>query len=355
MPGTGYTQQRYPGQAGQHRLLASEETAIFSNAATADSQPAESFGLSDWGVYGLLIALGCLLWWGSTYHASIMPAWAPWDFHWGWYLTTTLSLWWYGRGVVTAPADERVPLWRVGFYVVGVVSIYVVLQTHYDYLAQHMFFLNRAQHVVMHHFGPFLIALSWPGVALYRGMPPLARRIVDWRFWRYPLAVIQQPVIAPIIFVGLVGLWLYPPIHFRAMINPTLYQVMNWSMVVDGVLFWVLVLDPRPKPPAWVSYGGRIAMAFVVMPPQILMGALIAFSDKDLYPYYDWCGRIFPSIGPLDDQAFAGLNVWIPPSMMSIIAFILVINYLRIEDEKREREHAELYEDGIVAADWTGR
>ncbi|MEG6509014.1 cytochrome c oxidase assembly protein [Methyloligella sp. 2.7D] len=284
-----------------------------------------------------------------------MPIWGPWEFSWAWFLTASLGLWWYWRGVFRMAPEERPPLWRSALYVAGVLAIYAVLQTQYEYLALHMFFLNRIQHVAMHHLGPFLIALAWPGAALYRGMPGLVRRIVDWRFWHYPLLVLQQPAIGSILFVGLVGLWLIPAVHFRAMIDPTLYRVMNWSMVVDGLLFWTVVLDMRSQPPARVSFGGRALMAFVVMPPQILIGALIAFSDRDIYPYYDWCGRIFASIGAIDDQQFGGLNAWVPPAMMSVIAFLLVINALRLQEEREERLSGPSHEGGISAGDWTGR
>ena len=91
------------------------------------------------------------------------------------------------------------------------------------------------------------------------------------------------------------------------MINWRLYAVMNWSMVLDGLLFWCLVLNPRPKPPARISYGMRAALAFGVMFPQIVLGAAIAFSQRDLYPYYDLCGRLFPSIGALTDQRIGGI------------------------------------------------
>ena len=115
-------------------------------------------------------------------------------------------------------------------------------------MAQHEFFLNRVQHIFMHHLGPFLIALAWPGEALYRGMPP---PVPPHRQRSACCAgrsrIVQQPLLAAILFVGLIYLFLIPPVHFRAMIDPRLYAIMNWSMIGDGLLFWFLVLDPRPK------------------------------------------------------------------------------------------------------------
>ncbi len=318
------------------------------------ARPRDAASLADRVFYPIVLILGIILWWASRYHASLMPVWGPWEFSWPWFLAAALSLWWYRRGVHRAPKDKRPAAWRSLAYVAGVLAIYAVLQTHFEYLAEHMFFLNRVQHVVMHHLGPFLIAVAWPGAALYRGMPSIVRRLVDMRAAHGVVHVLQQPVLASFLFVGLVALWLIPAVHFRAMIDPKLYQFMNWTMVVDGVLFWTVVLDPRPKPPARVSFGGRAAMALAVVPLQILIGALIAFASYDIYDFYAWCGRIYPSIDALTDQAIGGLNIWIPPAMMSGAALILVVNAFRLQQEKEETSD-EVVEAGFSAAQWTGR
>ena len=59
--------------------------------------------------------------------------------------------------------------------------IYAVLETHYEYLAEHQFFYNRIQHVVMHHLGPMLLALAWPGETLMKGMPAWLRGVIEHR------------------------------------------------------------------------------------------------------------------------------------------------------------------------------
>jgi putative membrane protein len=97
----------------------------------------------------------------------------------------------------------------------------------------------------------------------------------------------------------------------------------------------------------------RAALAVGVMFPQILMGAIIAFSHRDLYGFYTWCGRIYPSIGALDDQTFGGLIIWIPPGMMSVLALLFVLNALRRCEEAADALRAP--GDGLDASAWTGR
>lgn len=310
-----------------------------------------------YGAYAAIGLVGAALWWLSEFHLSLMPFWAPWDFSWAWYLTTVLTVFWYVRGLARMEVAERPRTWRRVLFFLGVGIIYFVLQTRFEYLAQHMFFLNRAQHVVMHHLGPFLIALAWPGAVLRRGMPEPLVAVCDAVVVRRMFAVIQQPVLAAFLFVGLIALWLLPPVHLRAMIDPRIYTIMNWSMVLDGVLFWCLVLDPRPSPPARCSFPVRIIAAVLIMFPQIAMGAMIAFAGRDIYAFYEWCGRIYPSIGAIDDQQYGGLIVWIPPSMMSVVALLVIINMVRLQEEKADRKEEEPEDDAIVisSSQWTGQ
>ncbi len=301
------------------------------------------------------MALGGLLWWLSASHPALMPFWMPWDFSPPEFLATALVLLWFCRGLASAPAAERPAVWRRVAFLIGVAAIYAVLQTRFDYWSQHMFFLNRIQHVVMHHLGPFLVALGGAGATIRRGMPRRVRQAIESPAVTGTIRVLQQPLLAAFLFVGLFYFWLIPPVHFRAMIDWRLYAVMNWSMVLDGVLFWCLVLDPRPKPPARVSYGVRAALSLGVMFPQIALGAVITMSGSDLYPYYDLCGRLFPAISALNDQHIGGIIIWIPPAMMSVLGLLLVINALRLHEEATNENDPDGGALGALAKSWTGR
>jgi putative membrane protein len=308
----------------------------------------------DGAVYVLLAGAGVLLWWWCANQPAALPVWAPWDFAPLQFLATWLALWWFVRGVMASAPAERPPLWRGVCFVGGLVITYAVLQTRFEYLAQHMFFLNRVQHIVMHHLGPMLIVLGWPGAVIKRGMPRQLTRLSEARWLTRSVHFIQQPLLAAVLFVGLIYLWLVPSVHFRAMIDLNLYAVMNWSMVVDGILFWSLILDPRPSPPARISFAARGGLVLGVMFPQILLGAMIAFSGQDLYDFYHWCGRIYPSIGAIRDQTFGGLIVWIPGAMMSVAGLLLVVNFLRQTEEQTLKENADASPQTIHASRWTG-
>ena len=172
------------------------------------------------------------------------------------------------------------------------------------------------------------------------------------------LRLTQNPVIAGTLFAGLIGLWLVPAVHFPAMLSPPLYAVMNWSMIGDGLLFFFLVLDPRPWPLAPCSFPVRLLTVIAVEFPQILIGSHLTFTTRNLYPSYDLCGRLFPSISPVIDQHIGGIVIWIPAAMMSAVSFMLIVNNLRKhEDSFASPDGGDIRAVGAVgsSAAWTGR
>lgn len=312
---------------------------------------------SDLFACSLISATAFLFWWLCTARAAAMPFWAPWDFSLTEFMTTWLAIWWFVRGLARTAASHRPSLAKQIGFLLGTLAIYSVLETHFEYAAQHLFVLNRIQHVVMHHLGPLLIALSWPGKTIARGMPRALHALVQHHLVLRGVNLMQQPILAASLFVGIIFFWLIPAVHFRAMLDSRLYAIMNWSMVVDGILFWCLVLDPRPSPPARSSFAVRVALSIGVMFPQILGGALIAFSRHDLYPTYDLCGRLFPGIGATADQTLGGLVIWIPPGMMSVLAVLLILNAVRRCSDTRKEGCADGQSPSTTmeARLWTGR
>jgi len=255
----------------------------------------------------------------------------PWEFSPTVLIVTVIAAALYVHGWHRC-AIQGVPfaMWRGVCFFIGLILTYLVLQSYFDYLSQHMFWVHRLQHLVLHHLGPFLMILATP--------PVLARHALPRWFHRRLLAAatrnrllhgayrfIQHPLSAALLFVGLIYFWLSPSIHFAAMLSAPRYLAMNWSMLIDGLLFWWVILDPRPPAKHGTSgYGTRLLVLWAIMLPQIIIGAHIGLSTTSLYSVYNVCGRAWP-ISPIVDQQFGGLITWIPASMMSVIAALIVI------------------------------
>jgi len=236
-------------------------------------------------------------------------------------------------------ARYPVCFWQKIYFWLGLASLYIALQTQFDYYSEHAFFMHRLQHAVLHHLGPFLIALSNPGAALAAGLPMRWRQkgtaFLTLASIQYAISFLVDPIVAVLLFSGLILLWLVPHIHLVAMLDWRLYRVMNWSMALNGLVFWSLVLSPSARH----SAGCRIMMMLAIIPPQIAIGALLFLSPHDLYPVYSLCGRIFAGLSPLADQQTGGLILWICGAMTSAIGILIVASREWMSDKATALVH----------------
>ncbi|HKU53879.1 MAG TPA: cytochrome c oxidase assembly protein [Rhizomicrobium sp.] len=292
-----------------------------------------------WIGYGALLAVGAVLYWVCARYPASLPFWLPWEFSWPIYLATALTLAWFFHGLKMLPKDRHPPLWRSLCFVLGVASFWIVLQTRIDYYAQHMFFVHRWAHFVLHHLGAFLIALGMSGPVLLAGMPDFLKPLVTARPVQAVTSFLQHPVIAPFLFVGLLYFWLIPQIHTRVMLDANLYEFMNWTMAINGVMFWAPILDSRAKPPARLSHLMRAALIIVIEPPQMVLGSILSLTERDIYPVYTICGRVL-DMTALNDQHYGGLIIWLPGTLTSFAAMIVVLVTMRLNEEREEREKA---------------
>jgi putative membrane protein len=135
--------------------------------------------------------------------------------------------------------------------------------------------------------------------------------------------------------------WLIPSIHTVVMLDRKLYDFMNWTMALNGIMFWSLVLDPRPKPPARLAPLIRGLMILLIELPQMVLGAILSLSMTDYYPVYKICGRAL-DFSALSDMHYGGLIIWLPGTLTSFAAMIVVLVNMRLNEEKEEHEKASL-------------
>ncbi len=248
----------------------------------------------------------------------------PWEFSPVLLLCFALAIYLFVRG----QRVHRISTTRKVFFCTGLVLLYLSMHTLLDYYAERMFFMHRIQHLVLHHLGPLVLMAAYPGSVMRAGLP-LTWRSALRRFnltlpGRALIATLTNPIFVPALFVFLVIIWLIPSVQFYSMLDWRLYRVMNWSVVISGFMYWNLILDRRPSPPAAMSPGGRVISPIVTMAPQMVAGAVIAFTEKDLYPLFDLCGRAIP-MEATTDQAIGGLTMWIPAAMTEVVGLLVAL------------------------------
>jgi putative membrane protein len=217
---------------------------------------------------------------------------------------------------------------RCSFWL-GLALMYFVLHPYFEYYSRREFFAHCLQHILLHHDGPFFIALSMPASTLMAGMPKAWRnyvtRWVNFPKVQYAVRVLNRPVLAVSLFCAINIFWMIPSVHFAAMLDQRVNSLMNWSMAINGLMFWNLVLNDYCLRPGKLPPARRIMMMLAVVPPQIVLGLLVFSVRNPLYMAYGLCGRVVPGISPLLDQQIGGFILWVPAVMMSVIGVLAVI------------------------------
>lgn len=258
-------------------------------------------------------------------------------------LPTLLAALVYGLGLWRRGLGEtRLHLWRHAAFFAGLASVFLALQSPLDPLAERLFSLHQLQHLLLRMLGPMLITLSWPAAVLVAGLPgPLRRRALAPSLASGPLRAVfgflAQPLVATGLFIAALYAWEVPDWHNAALLDDLIHYAMHATMLAAGLLFWWRVFDRRP-PPQGARYGIRVLMLGLVILSNIAAGAYTTLKENPLYGAYDVFGRLFGTTA-LGDEQLGGVVIWIPSSMMCLIAVLVVLHLWGRHETRSEERH----------------
>jgi putative membrane protein len=278
---------------------------------------------------------------GEPHHEEI--GWTSWEFEPEIFILALLACLIYAAGIVRRPAtSDRLRLWRHAAFFGGVAAVFVSLESPIDAMADHLFWMHQIQHMLLRMIGPMLIALAAPQAMLISGLPSALRRGALAPFagsgaLRQIFSFLINATVVTALFIAALYVWQYPPYHNAAILNDGIHYTMHVTMLAAGLLFWWRIFDMRP-PPMGLGYGTRLMMLWIATLAQIGLGAYTTLKSEVLYPAYDVIGRLF-DVNPLTDETIGGFIIWVPSSMMCLLAAILVIHLWGVQetraDEKR--------------------
>jgi len=237
---------------------------------------------------------------------------------------------------------HRVTRTRQWLFWTGVIMLYLSLHTRVDYYSQRLFFAHRVQHLFLHHLAPLLVMAAYPGQVMRAGLGlRWRRRLRQFQrgvFGRLLIALLTNRFLVPLLFVVLVLGFLIPVVQFYSMLDWRLYRAMNWAVVISGFMYWNLILDRRPSPPAALSPGGRVLSPIITTVPQMITGAVITFTERDIYPIFDLCGRAIPGLSAVTDQAIGGLTMWVLAGFVEVFGLLYALSiFMRLSSRGRLR------------------
>jgi putative membrane protein len=269
-------------------------------------------------------------------------------------IATLLATAVYIGGMIRRPPAARRP-WRDAAYFGGLAAVFAALATPLDHMAEHLFSMHQIQHLLLRMIAPMLIALSAPQAMLISGLPAPLRRgalapLAGSRVMHAVWGVLMRPVPVTALFIAALVVWQYPPYHDAALLDDGLHYTMHVTMLAAGLMFFWRVFDTRPAP-AGTRHGVRLMMLLIATLSNIALGAYTTLKGAALYPAYDVVGRLF-GVHPLLDETVGGFIIWVPSSMMCLVAAIIVLHMWGRQEERAEERR--LARPGLAAAPDTG-
>lgn len=226
---------------------------------------------------------------------------------------------------------------RISFFS-GLVVVFIALQSPIDPIAGHMFSFHQLQHILIRMVAPLLILGGAPLTPMLRGLPPWAlqgvvRPVVSNSLARSAYYRLTNPVVATVIFLGVLYLWQVPVNMNLALRNAFVHEFMHLTMMFSGFLFYWLVIDPKPHR-SRLHYGLRVLYLGLIVIPNTMLGVALVFANAPLYSAYVEAGQLF-GMSIMTDQEIGGLILWVPGDMMSILAagIVMVLWYQKEEEQ----------------------
>jgi putative membrane protein len=224
-----------------------------------------------------------------------------------------------------AGEGRPVPRWRQICFGAGMVVIAASLIGPVDDEADKLLWVHMIQHLLLADIASLLIVFGFTG--------PLLQPLLTFRAGQ-PLRRLTHPVVAISLFTANLYLWHVPFLYQAVLTDTTLHVLEHLLFLTTGILLWMPLFGPLPKPQWFGKSAHVIYTAFIWLPGMILANVMM-WSDSVFYPDYSKTAEA-AGITPIADQSTAGAILMGECTILALAIFAWV--FLRWAKEDMERQ-----------------
>jgi putative membrane protein len=296
-------------------------------------------------------------------HALPNNLWSQWSFDLSVLIPLMVALWLYLRGthqIWTRTARRKgVVAWRTIAFTSGILATFIALESPLDAVADVLLSIHMVQHLMLILVAAPLIVLGKPLVPMLLAVPPNWRRAIGQTWKRSPglrLAwhVLTQPVVTGFLFIFVFLAWHVPVLYQAALRSDLIHALEHALFLGSALLFWWVVIQPLGRRRR--SVGSAVGLTSLAMLVGSVLGALMTFSDRTWYPFYDTFAQQWGRT-PLEDQQLAGLIMWIPTGVvyLSVVLGILGAWFHEADADDERLTYPLANQNGATAMPMNGR
>ncbi|MCO6449852.1 MAG: cytochrome c oxidase assembly protein [Caldilineales bacterium] len=228
---------------------------------------------------------------------------------------------------------------RLIAYFLGLAVLLLALLSGLDAYASLLFFVHMIQHLLLIMIAPVLLWLGNPYPFLLWGLPRrmrlgTARLLAGPSTFRRVLTKVTAPGLALFYLVAATWVWHDSKLYNATLQNQYVHDFEHITFFVAGMIFWWHVTAATPRFHRRMGYLKRSLYALAPAPANMVLGVALSFAEQPLYPYYTTVPRVW-DIPVMTDQMWGGVIMWLPGSMMYLMAaLVLVAQHFREEEKK---------------------
>ena len=226
---------------------------------------------------------------------------------------------------------QRFELRHAAVFLGGLVTMLLALASPVDALTHRWLSAHMVQHLLLMVVVPPLLWMGAPVVPLLVGLPasvrgmvlvltraPLGRRLTQW---------LLHPSVGWIAFALAFWVWHAPALYDLALDSDLWHHTEHACFFVSALLFWRPVILAWPAQMTWPRWT-MLPYLGLAMFQSVPLAAILTFSDRVIYTRYS----------SVEDQALAGVIMWVPgsiPLLLPILRVIVELSSARVAIEGR--------------------
>jgi len=218
---------------------------------------------------------------------------------------------------------ERFGAGQATAFAAGLTALLLALSAPLDLLGHRSLRAHRVQHLLLMVVAPPLLWMGAPVAPLLLGLPRRARHVVATTLAARPIRrvadIVADARVAWTAYVVAFWAWHVPALYDLALRSDAWHHVEHACFLLTGLAFWRVVIAPWPARPDWPRWA-VIVYLLLAEAQATMLAAILTFSDRVIYPVYR-----ATQAAPLEDQALAGVIMWVPGSIPFTIALLWLV------------------------------
>jgi cytochrome c oxidase assembly factor CtaG len=213
---------------------------------------------------------------------------------------------------------------RLAAFLAGLGAIVLAVGSPLDALAGRLLQAHMTQHMLLMMVAPPLLWLGAPVAPMLLGIPRRIRRAVAAELaapsLRRITSLIAHPAVGWTSFAVAFWVWHTPWFYELALRSDAWHHVEHACLFTTAMMFWRPVILTWPAVSPWPRWT-MIPYLLLADLQNTVLAAILTLSDRVIYPAY--AARL-GTIAALEDQSVAGVIMWVPGSLVFLVAAVWV-------------------------------